>query len=253
MKIIFVILLLISTHTLFAQSASSEQIEQWIFESIEEMPTAGGYELTSRPVKKLKEAFTWNLDALNLDASITTPSYCTSATYLVFYKVLEKYWAWSGTNTSVAALSVLKPNLEADGLRAWGRWNSNGPGTSKFFYDAQLGRNFSDIDEARPGDFLKIFWNGYIGKREKGHSVIYLGQETIKGVPMIKFWSSSLSTDGYGVKSVPKSDAIRVIFSRLEFPENISNVSDIPEMDSFLSSMLTKDSSWEEVRRVSGF
>jgi hypothetical protein len=255
MKIFIGLLLLLNISLASAQELvpSEDQIQNWVLDSITEMPSAGGYVLSVQPVKKLTEAFSWSGDSLSVDPTTAVPSYCTTATYQVFYKVMAKYWNWSGSTPDRGVLELIKPDMEVDGLRIWGRWNSNGPGTSKFFHDTQIGKNFSDIRDARPGDFLKIFWNSFIGKREKGHSVIFLGLETHKGVEMIKFWGSSQSTSGYGIKMVPRSDAIRMIFSRIENPENLSNITAIPQLDSFLSSMLTKDSSWDEVRSVTGF
>jgi hypothetical protein len=64
-----------------------------------------------------------------------------------------------------------------DGESLWGRWNANGPGTARLFYELGLGRNFTSFSAARPGDFLKIFWTDAVGKNENGHSVIFLGLE----------------------------------------------------------------------------
>ncbi len=253
MKSLFIFLFIFTLAQASAQEVSPEQIQNWIFESISEMPRKGGYELTRRPVERLRDAFSWrNESELNISTDGATPSYCTTATYMVFYKVMQKYWIQSGKLPLRKTLEIMKPNLENDGVRLWGRWNSNGPGTAKFFKDAKLGKNFDDIKKARPGDFLKIFWNSEVGKLEKGHAVIYLGSETKNGVEMIKFWASSRITDGYSERTIPRADAVRMLFSRLESPENMDNLSTLPQTDTFLSSMLTKVSSWSEVRQVSG-
>lgn len=226
-----------------------------VLESIKEMPTAGGYELTSSPVKKMRDSFQWSADGsdvLLLNADTATPSYCTSATYLIFYKTLQKYWQQSGMRPARSTLELLKPNLERDGLRMWGRWNSNGPGSAKLFTDAKLGINFDDINKAQPGDFLKIFWSQDVGKKEKGHTVIFIGREVHKGVEMIKFWGSSLSTKGYGYKIITRKSAVKTLFTRLTHPENIDNVSSLPEDDKFLASMLTRISNWKEVKSTVG-
>lgn len=233
---------------------AQEQYNQWVIDAINKMPTAGGYELTATSVKKMRDAFSWKLDGsdqLDLNAMKATPSYCTTATYMVFYKVLERYWATTGRRPSRALLERLKPNLERDGLRTWGRWNSNGPGTAKFFTDAALGENFDQIEKAKPGDFLKIFWNAEVGKNERGHSVIYMGKQLLNGVEMIRYWGSNTSTQGFGFKVIPKSDAERLLFSRLTQIQNFENVALTPEEDKFLASMLSVVSSWSEVRRVS--
>ncbi|MFZ4712459.1 MAG: hypothetical protein ACOYL6_01990 [Bacteriovoracaceae bacterium] len=244
-----------------SQAASTEQItenqvQSWILQSIAEMPNKGGYELTDAPALALEKSFSWEdslgVLTLELNPNINGPSYCTTATYMVFYKTLQKYWRWTSIIPTKETYSLLKPQMEKDGERLWGRWNANGPGTAKFFYDLKLGTNFEDIKLARAGDFLKIYWNDQVGSKERGHSVIYLGLENLDGIEMIKFWSSNKSTDGYSEKLVPRSDAVRMVFSRLDHIENINNVSQLSVNDDFLSSMLSVESNWEELQRVTG-
>lgn len=214
---------------------------------IQEMPKKGGYVLTSTSPKKMRDAFSWNVDELTVTQSKAIPSYCTTATYLVFFKALENFWKGNGY-PSRDILEIIKPNVESDGVRIWGRWNSNGPGTAKFFRDADLGTNFEELDKALPGDFLKIWWNDEVGKKEQGHSVVYIRSNATT----ITFWSSNKDTLGYGERTIPKTMAKRLLFSRLERPENIVKIKDIPEKDLFLESMLSKESSWKEVLEVSG-
>lgn len=253
MRIFAFLTFLLLLQTASAQEYAPEQIQSWVLEAISEMPRKGGYELTRVAPERMRDAFSWrNEDELGLNSDTATPSYCTTATYLVLYKVLQKYWIASGKLPLRKTLEFIKPNLEADGVRFWGRWNSNGPGTAKTFTDAGLGINFDDIKQAKAGDFLKIFWNNHVGKLERGHSVIFLGVEKRNGVEMIKFWGSSKDTDGYSERWIPRADAIRTLFSRLNTPENIDRLSTLPANDTFLSSMLTRVSSWTEVRKVSG-
>ena len=247
-KLITILSFLILSSQVLAQA----DYNSWVLEAIERMPKAGGYELTSRPVKKMRDAFSWSDETkgqLLLDPKSATPSYCTTATYMVFYQVLFRYWQEAQASADILVLERLKPNLERDGLRIWGRWNSNGPGNAKFFHDTGLGVSFDDPNHARPGDFLKIFWNMEVGKKERGHTVIFLGHKN----GSITFWGSSKSTNGYGVKTVTRSEYGRLLFSRLTAPENASEIASIPEDDEFLASMLTRISSWDEVRAVSGF
>jgi hypothetical protein len=234
-----------------SQAVPAEQIQQWILETVNEMPSKGGFELTGIPPRRLRDAFIWRGDELTVDPESSKPSYCTTSTYLVFYRVLQKYWDYSRTKPSKLALDMIKPNVDNDGVRIWGRWNSNGPATAKFFRDTMMGENFDDINKARPGDFLKLFWNGQIGKKETGHSVVYLGNEFVDGVQMIKFWASNRKTDGFGVMSVPITDAKRLLFSRLTHPERADNIGSLPITDNFLASMLVRESNWTEVRQVS--
>lgn len=243
MKLAFALLSLTLTFGVYSQTLNEE-----ILSAISKMPKKGGYVLTSASPRKMNEAFSWNLDQLTVNQSKAIPSYCTTATYIVFFKVLKSYWDKNGYPAREIQ-EVFKPNLESDGLRIWGRWNSNGPGTAKFFRDTDLGLNFDDINKALPGDFLKIWWNDEVGKKERGHSVIYIRSTA----STITFWSSNKDTNGYGERTIPKTMAKKVLFSRLERPENAVKISDIPEKDLFLESMLTRESSWKEVKEVSGF
>ena len=236
----------------FGQDVSELQIRDWVMESIEEMPSKGGYELTRRPPEKLRDAFSWNLNELHIDQYSAVPSYCTTATYIIFYKVLEKYWAYTRSQPGRAVLEMIKPDIDSDGVRIWGRWNSNGPATAKLFYETGMGKNFDRIEDASPGDFLKLFWNGEIGKNEKGHSVVYLGTERVNGIRMIKFWGSSKDTEGFGIRLVPMTDAKYLLFSRLINLRNADNIASLPVTDDFLASMLSKISNWPQVRKVTG-
>jgi hypothetical protein len=250
MKISIISFALLLTLNSWGQTPS--QIQTWVLESIAEMPTQGGYQLTALPAQKMRDAFSWHVPELTLNAQTAVPSYCTTATYMIFYKVLQKYWTQVGPLPSHEVLSLLKPNLEPDGLRIWGRWNSNGPGSAKFFHDTDLGTNFDDLTRARPGDFLKIFWNKEVGKNERGHTVIFLGTSIQNGVEMIRFWSSNNATNGFGERIIPRSDVSRFLFSRLDNLDGILEIVKLEENDNFLASMLTRVSSWNEVRSVSG-
>ena len=68
-----------------------------------------------------------------------------------------------------------RPTRRRRGLGAVERQRPrNGPAV---FYEMRLGRNFSDFSQAQPGDFMKIFWSNAVGRKEHGHSVIFLGME----------------------------------------------------------------------------
>jgi hypothetical protein len=150
-----------------------------------------------------------------------------------------------------AGWSALLPGKSADGEGVWGRWNANGPGTPRLFHELGLGRNFTAFTDAKPGDFLKIFWTDEVGKSERGHSVIFLGLETKDGIERVRFWSSN-KPDGYGEKSVPRQKIARAIFSRIESPERIGAIATLPERDSYLAGLLTRRSSFAEALRMCG-
>ena len=99
---------------------------------------------------------------------------------------------------------------------------------------------------------MKIFWSDAVGRREHGHSVIYLGEETINGVPSVRFWSSNTGV-GYSEKVVPRRKISAAIFSRLTTPRNLERAPSFqPAADPYLASLLSKDSSLAEARRECG-
>ncbi len=109
----------------------------------------------------------------------------------------------------------------------------------------RLGQNFGNFDQAKPGDFMKIFWSRQVGKNEHGHSTIFLGTENHFGVQYVRYWSSNIPS-GYGEKSVPRSKIAYAIFSRLETPANLARISTAPSVDSYLASLLRTRSSIAE-------
>ncbi len=138
------------------------------------------------------------------------------------------------------------------GVGIWGRWNANGPGTACLFHELQLGENFTDWNQARPGDFMKIFWNSNVGRREHGHSAIFLGVAKENGADWVSFWSSN-QPNGFGQKQVLKTKIAYVIFSRLKYPERLQRTfSTLPAKNSYLAGLVSKDSSLAEATANSG-
>ena len=162
---------------------------------------------------------------------------------------MEVYLPGSTINGSLADSLAIKG--QPDGVGVWGRWNANGPGTACLFHELGIGRNFSSFEEAKPGDFMKIFWSDAVGRREHGHSVIYLGKGLKDGIEMVRFWSSNIP-NGYGEKSVPRTRIAKAIFSRLEYPAKIEQALTLPPRNRFLSSLLSADSSFSEALAQSG-
>ena len=132
-----------------------------------------------------------------------------------------------------------------DGEGIWGRWNANGPGTARLFHELQLGQNFDNFDQAKPGDFMKIFWSRQVGRNEHGHSTIFLGTENRPDGQYVRYWSSNVPS-GYGEKSVPRSKIAYAIFSRLQTPANLARINNAPFVDSYLASLLRTRSSIAE-------
>jgi hypothetical protein len=215
------------------------------------MPRDGGYSVASPASRLLSESIRLAPRGLAVDATRAAPSYCSGATYLVFTGVCQRLIRDGQLALSDDALRALLVTGQRDGEGIWGRWNANGPGTARLFFELGLGRNFTDWEQARAGDFMKIFWSNEIGARERGHSVVFLRTEIEDGVEYVRFWSSN-KPGGYGEKRVPRRSVAYAIFSRLENPGNLARVSRIEPRDAFLASMLTVRSSQGEVREKCG-
>jgi hypothetical protein len=132
-----------------------------------------------------------------------------------------------------------------DGQGPYWIFNANGAGVAALFKHAGIGTSFRDetLAYARPGDFLKLFWNDGVGASEKGHQVVYLGRRDVGGRDMICFWGSQRQNikkrggrkeslyfpakasgtvvNGYGEACRPRSDIKDMIFSRVTCMEHL--------------------------------
>ncbi len=241
-------ILLLLTLLVFARGAAAADWNAAVLSAVRAMPSGGGFSATSEASARLRAAAEVEGGGLRVRPALAPPSYCSAATYLVLLKVVERARSSGALQFDMQPLA---PTLQRDGEGVWGRWNANGPGTARLFYELGAGRNFTSWDEARPGDFLKIFWRDAVGSNEFGHSVIYLGMETRDGVEFVHYWSSN-KPDGFGEKSVPKSKIARALFSRLERPERLAAASSLPHVDAYLASLLERKSSFAEACKLSG-
>ena len=213
------------------------------------MPHGGGYSATSDATRDLQSAVQVSAGRLYVTPTAARATYCSGATYLVFVQAIQKLLPASGVGEPLA--EALAISGQPDGVGVWGRWNANGPGTACLFRELRLGHNFTSFAEARPGDFMKILWTDAVGTREHGHSVIYLGRESVNGVETIRFWSSN-KPGGYGPKAVPRLRISNAIFSRLEVPSNIQGSLTLPHKNPYLASLIGTDSSIDEALDQSG-
>ena len=213
------------------------------------MPIGGGYSATSGATRDLQSAVQVSGGRLYVKPNVARATYCSGATYLVFIQAIQSLLPDSPVRARVAEALAIKG--QPDGVGVWGRWNANGPGTACLFHELRLGRNFTSFDEAKPGDFMKIFWTDAVGMREHGHSVIYLDRKPLNGVEMIQFWSSN-KPGGYGVREVPRSRILHAIFSRLETPSNIEDSVALTQKNGYLAGLITEESSIGEALDQSG-
>jgi hypothetical protein len=229
---------------------AGNSLNDLVLEQIKTMPRGGSYSASHLATLRLQAATHFESGRFSVTPEAASPSYCSGATYLVFLKALESLRGEGNLKLDDSVLTRLVIRGQPDGAGIWGRWNANGPGTARLFHEMDLGRNFTDFDSAKPGDFMKIFWTHEIGAAEHGHSVIFLGFETQNGVPSVRFWSSNVPA-GYGEKTVPRARIAFAIFSRLEKPMNLANP--IPNSDKYLASLTSKRSSVAEAKTYCGF
>ncbi len=216
-----------------------------VLAGVASMPRGGAYAANRGALDHLSRAVEVRGGVLTVEPSGATPSFCSEATYLVFLKAVAPL------RLDPATLEALRVRGQLDGDGIWGRWNANGPGTARLFQELGLGRNFERFEEARPGDFMKIFWSQEVGRHERGHSVIFLGLEKREGVEMVRFWSSNVP-GGYGEKAVPRARIAYAIFSRLEHPEALEKASALAPVCPYLSRLGGTRSSIREARSMAG-
>lgn len=221
-----------------------------VMAAVSSMPSGGGYETSAKALKALISATVLDQENLLIRAELAKPSYCSGATYLVFLKALAGHYK-ANNYASPTLLESLLVKGQLDGVGVWGRWNANGPGTARFFYETGMGVNFDSWKRAKAGDFMKIFWSEEIGKKERGHSVVFLGEFKNKGENMVRYWSSN-QKNGMGIAEVKKSSIKRVIFSRVSEPARLGQVLQMPKKDNYLSEMLTRSSTPAEMAGKTG-
>jgi hypothetical protein len=234
-----------------AHSATGANYNALILEQVRNMPSGGKYSTSHVAKIKLQSAAHFESGKFFVIPTKPYVSFCSGATYLVFIKAIEELRDRGQLQLDYATLNQLIIRDQHDGEGVWGRWNANGPGTARLFYELGLGRNFTDFSQAQPGDFMKIFWNNNVGRRESGHSVIYLGTTRRADGEYVRFWSSNIGM-GYGEKEVPRSKIAYAIFSRLETPGNLVHINNAPGTDSYLASLLRKKSNFAEARQKCG-
>ena len=228
----------------------AENLNGLILEQVRKMPSGGKYSVSHYAKIRLQSAAHFESGKLFSIPKAPFPSFCSGATYLVFVRTIEALREHGQLQLDFATLNQLVIRNQRDGEGVWGRWNANGPGTARLFHELGLGRNFDDFAQAQPGDFMKIFWSTRVGRRESGHSVIFLGTEN-RGVEYVRYWSSNVPS-GYGEKEVPRTKIACAIFSRLQTPANLARINGAPATDTYLASLLRKKSSLAEATKKCG-
>ncbi|HEY2569108.1 MAG TPA: hypothetical protein VGI25_07300 [Candidatus Udaeobacter sp.] len=222
-----------------------------ILEEIKQMPQGGRYSVSHVAKIRLQSSAHFESGKFFVLPSQASPSFCSGATYLVFIRAVEALRAQGQLQLDYSTLERLIIRDQHDGEGIWGRWNANGPGTARLFHELQLGQNFNNFDQAKPGDFMKIFWSRQVGRNEHGHSTIFLGMENRPDGQYVRYWSSNIPA-GYGEKGVPRSKIAYAIFSRLQTPANLARINNAPFIDTYLASLLRSRSSIAEASAKCG-
>ena len=234
----FLAILVLAAHPSLAGDCNSLVLEQ-----IKQMPQGGRYSVSH--FAKIRLQSSAHFESGKFFIVPAGPSFCSGATYLVFIRTIEALRARGDLHLEYGTLEKLIIRDQRDGEGIWGRWNANGPGTARLFHELGVGRNFDNFDQAKPGDFMKIFWSRQVGKNEHGHSTIFLGMENRADGQYVRYWSSNIPA-GYGEKSVQRSKIAYAIFSRLQTPENLARINNAPLVDTYLASLLRSRSSISE-------
>src|ERR1700674_1097640 len=149
-----------------AHSATAAGLNSVILEQLQKMPSGGKYSVSHFAKIKLQSAAHFESGKFFVIPTAPYPSFCSGATYVVFIKAIEALRDQGRLQLDFATLDQLIIRDQHDGQGIWGRWNANGPGTARLFHELGIGRNFENFAEARPGDFMKIFWSHQVGKSE---------------------------------------------------------------------------------------
>ncbi|MCG7369279.1 MAG: Tat (twin-arginine translocation) pathway signal sequence [Cutibacterium avidum] len=247
--------------TLESNAAFGKSTTMWnesMGDALKCFPVGGGYH-TGRDIPPGFQQTAWTgLDrsvgvsesGVEVNPQFATPSFCSSAVYLLLLKSIEMYEKSCGHVLPEKQWEYLKPYtvenraypIQADGVGAWGRANANGPGLAELVHELGIGTNMyigtteeyinsSDRNalfaSIRKFDYMKIFWNDEIGKDESGHMVVVLGRSIERdqaghSVGLLHYWSSNGShTDingGYGIKCVSVDKIHRAVITRIDWP-----------------------------------
>jgi len=225
-----------------------------ILDIIKSLPEGGGYSLSARTVQ-MPTISAHNIGAGRWEMRVYDghPSYCTSAAYALYARLVASLHNAGTLRLSPAQLRAFKitrrmpdgtARLDGEGL--FGIFNANGAGVAAFLKHTGTGFSFRDdkLAYARPGDFLKLFWNDKVGAHEQGHQVVYTGRREISGRDMVCFWGSQRQNrkrrggrtealyfsasptakfqDGYGEACRPRSDVKAMIFSRVTCMQHLA-------------------------------
>lgn len=157
-------------------------------------------------------------------------SFCSGSSYAAFLETLNSYnrlhplWL-TGAQVEALRTQEMDGGRREDKVKFWGWWNADGPGCYYALCAYTTAGERVSPDQAMAGDFMNIDW-----KSGLGHSVVFLSWETRDGVKGVKFWSSQVSTNGYGDMWAPFDRIASVVIVRFARPEAIKALNPAFEM-----------------------
>ncbi len=237
-------------------SCGGVDYNKMILDIIKDMPKGGGYTLSDGELKL--PTITSNAvgdGKWEMHVFEGHPSHCTSATYTIFAQLAATMQNGGQINLTPAELESLAiqhtmpdGKRRVDGQGPFQIFNSNGAGAAALIKHTGTGISFRDdkFVYARPGDFLKLFWNENVGASERGHQVVFLDHRTVAGREMVCFWGSQRQrhdkqreggsgplyfpmvdgdevVDGYGKVCRPRTDIKAMVFSRVTCMEHLGD------------------------------
>jgi len=236
-----------------ARACGGVDYNAMILKIIRSLPTGGGYSLGADFVFPTVTAHNIGRGHWELRVYDGFPSHCTSAAYALYSRLVATLHNGGRIHLSPDQLKSLEVKrrmpdgtARVDGQGPYAIFNANGAGVAAFLKHTGTGFSFRDdkLSYARPGDFLKLFWNANVGASEQGHQVVFTGRREMAGRDMICFWGSQRQNrkrrdghtealyfpaskggevkDGYGEVCRPRSDVKAMIFSRVTCMEQLA-------------------------------
>lgn len=168
-------------------AAPAKTFSESILDIASTYPSGGGY---AWPAPKGTHGTTRDLFVAGERIAVATDSgsHCVGLTFEVFWRALDE-------QPGGIASSGLSADQARGLLREWFVPRTRGRGPADALPGLGLGLVVDDLDDARPGDFVQVWFNN-----DRGHSMIFHAwvRDDAGAITGIDFWSSQPWTDGIG-------------------------------------------------------
>lgn len=214
----------------------------------------GGYSTSDSAKAALRQAFTWDEQRKQpiFHPEIARPSFCSGAVYGVLISALVQWELRQGKRSippKAWQAMLVRDNQDGDGV--WGWANANGPGFAMLVHRLKAGYSFTNLNQARAADIVKLWWTDELGREERGHLVIFDRDEG----DSIRVWSSHRPKNGqpggYGLRRYPKSSIRRALVTRITNPAAFRHAPSIG-FEPWLHNLLNDSTTWNECLRRTG-